>query len=71
MLFCLVMDSVEWNGSSTGRIENGFHYDYMGLSYIYEKQFTRKIILGLEPFANIDFTQDRIGLDVLSMPSIT
>lgn len=53
----------EWNGSSTGRIENGFHYDYMGLSYIYEKQFTRKIILGLEPFANIDF-RPKTGLDL-------
>ena len=46
------------NGSDIGRIENGLHYDFAQPSYVYERAFTERLNLGLEPFVNIDNRPD-------------
>jgi hypothetical protein len=51
------------NGSKMERIENGLHYDFFQLSYVYEKVFTERISLGIEPIVTIDNRPDR-GLDI-------
>jgi hypothetical protein len=51
------------NGSGAGRIENGLHYDFVQLSYVYERPLMKRLILGLEPFANID-NKPNSGLDI-------
>lgn len=51
------------NGSGVGRLENGRHYDFAQMSYIYERPLMKRLILGLEPFVNIDIRPNS-GLDI-------
>ena len=51
------------NGSGVGRLENGRYYDFAQMSYVYERPLTKRFILGLEPFVNID-SKPNGGLDI-------
>jgi len=51
------------NGSGTGRLENGRHYNFVQVSYVYERPLMKRLILGFEPFVNID-SKPNSGLDI-------
>jgi len=51
------------NGSGLGRLENGRNYNFAQMSYIYEIPLMKRLILGLEPFVNID-NEPNSGLDI-------
>jgi hypothetical protein len=61
--FTLGYGSGVGNGSGNGRIENGLRYNFAQLSYVYERPLIKRVILGLEPLANID-NKPNSGLDI-------